>query len=173
MPWAGRVWALPFLTVLAPSARSYTRHGRTPKTLVDQARQAVLQLARWLPGRAVVGVADSGFAVLDLLDAVRCRVAVVTRRRLDAALYDSVQPRRAGQRGRPRKTGDRQTALAERTVDPATAWTPFVVSQWYGRAERTVELATGTAVWYVEVGDIVSTGRLSGDASHMPVDRLP
>lgn len=148
VPWAGRVWALPFLTVLCPSERYYDRRHRTPKKLTDRARQAVLQLARWLPGRQVVVVADSGFAVIDLLAAVRSRVTFVTRLRLDAALYDPVPEPRPGLVGRPRKKGARQPTLAARAADPATAWTPVVVSRWYGQAERTVEVATGTALWY-------------------------
>lgn len=146
--WADRVWALPVLTVLCPSERYYTRRGRTPKKLTDHARQAVLQLARWLPGRRVVVVADTGFAVIDLLAAVRSRVTVVTRLRLDAALYDPVPEPRPGLVGRPRKKGLRQPTLAARAAAPETEWTAVVVSRWYGQAERTVEVATGTALWY-------------------------
>ncbi len=146
--WAGRVWALPFLTVLCPSARYYGRRGRPAKKLTDHARQAVLQLARWLPDRHVVVVADSGFAAIDLLAAVCSRVAVVTRLRLDAALYDPIPEPRPGLVGRPRKKGDRQPTLAARAADPATTWTTVVVSRWYGETERTVEIATGTALWY-------------------------
>ncbi len=147
VPFAARVWALPCLTVLCPSARYYARR-RATKTLIDHARQAILQLARWLPGHQIVVVADAGFAVIDLLAAVRARVAVVTRLRLDAALYDPVPAPRLGLVGRPRKKGARQSTLLARAADPATTWTPVVVSQWYGRADRTVEVATGTAVWY-------------------------
>ena len=32
--------------------------------------------------------------------------------------------------------------------DPATAWTSITVSDWYGGKERTVEVASATAVWY-------------------------
>src|SRR5947209_19594321 len=51
VPYASRVWALPFLTVLAPSARYHQERGRRHKTLLDWGRQALLQLHRWLPGR--------------------------------------------------------------------------------------------------------------------------
>jgi hypothetical protein len=43
IPWAGRTWALPFLTVLAPSARWSEAHGKRRKTLTIWARQAILQ----------------------------------------------------------------------------------------------------------------------------------
>ena len=88
IPWAGRVWALPVLTVLAPSERYAVERGKRHKQMTNWARQMVLQVRRWLPERAIVLVADSGYAVLVLLD--RCArlahpVTVVTRLRLDAA----------------------------------------------------------------------------------------
>ena len=48
---SGRHWALPFLTVLAPSARWSEKHRKRHKTLTDWARQAILQTKRWLPNR--------------------------------------------------------------------------------------------------------------------------
>ena len=44
--WSGRHWALPFLTVLAPSARWSETHRKRHKTLTDWARQAILQTKR-------------------------------------------------------------------------------------------------------------------------------
>jgi DDE superfamily endonuclease len=40
IPWAGRRWALPFLTILAPSARWSETCGKRHKTLTHWARQA-------------------------------------------------------------------------------------------------------------------------------------
>ena len=42
IPWAGCVWALPFLTVLAPSERYAQSRGRRHKKLTDWGRQALL-----------------------------------------------------------------------------------------------------------------------------------
>src|SRR3954467_15748312 len=84
VPWADRVWALPFLTVLAPSERYARERRRRHKTLTDWAHQALLQIARWLPGRRVIAVADSSFAAIALLSAVCERVCMITRLRLDA-----------------------------------------------------------------------------------------
>jgi len=145
--WAGRVWALPVLTVLCPSARFYDRRGRAPVKITDRARQAVLLVARWLPGRRVVVVADSGFSVVALLAAVGAHATVVTRLRLDAALYGPIPPR-TGKPGRPRKRGAKRPSLTAQIADPATTWAPLVVSRWYGERERTVEVATGTGLWY-------------------------
>jgi len=117
VPWAKRVWALPFLTVLAPSERYAKTRGRRHKTLTDWGRQMIWQVRRWLPDRALVVVADSTYAVLDLLAAaqrLRQPVTVVTRLRLDAALYDPAPEREAGTKGRPRLKGARQPTLAAR-----------------------------------------------------------
>jgi len=151
IPWAGRVWALPFLTILAPSARHDREAGRHHKTLTDWARQVLLLLRRWLPERALVVVADSGYAAIALL--ARCArlarpVTVITRLRLDAALYAPAPPRRPGQRGRSRVKGARLPTLAARLADPATAWAAITVADWYGTGPRTVEVASDTAVWY-------------------------
>src|SRR3712207_505841 len=38
--------------------------------------------------------------------------------------------------------------LALVAEDPSTTWTPTTVDDWYGGGERTVEVASGSAVWY-------------------------
>ena len=150
IPWAKRVWALPFLTVLAPSERYHQERGVRHKKLTDIARQMIVQVRRWLPDREIVVVADSTYAVLELLAAcggLPQPVTMITRLRLDAALYDPAPPREKGKRGAPRKKGLRQPTLKERLLDPKSEWKSVRVA-WYGRSTRTVELASGTAVWY-------------------------
>jgi len=108
IPWAGRVWALPFLTALAPSERYCRDRGRRHKRLTDWRRQLVLQARRWLPGRSLVLVTDSGFAALEFLAALaRRNVTCITRLRPDAALYAPAPPRAPGTVGRPRTKGAR------------------------------------------------------------------
>ena len=94
VPWAGRYWALPFLTVLAPSARYHRQRGRRHKKLTDWARQMILQLRRWLPQRPLVLVGDSN-AVLDLLHCCQSLaqpVTLIARLRLDAAPMNRPRP---------------------------------------------------------------------------------
>jgi hypothetical protein len=104
--WAARIWALPVLAGLAPSERYAQKHGKRHKTVLDWARQMVFQVQRWLPGRPLVVVADGAFAALEWLYALAGRnITVVTRLRLDAALYQPAPFRPPGTKGRPRKVG--------------------------------------------------------------------
>jgi hypothetical protein len=158
VPWAGRIWGLPFLTVLAPSERYNVERGRRHKTLPEWGRQMIRQVRRWLPDRALVVVADSTYAVLELLaDAAGLAqpVTMVTRLRLDAALYDPAPPREPGTEGRPRLKGERQPTLAARLLDPDTVWDALTVP-WYGGGTAQIEAATGTATWYHPGGPTVA-----------------
>lgn len=148
IPWAGRVWALPFLTALAPSERYAQRRRRRHKPLIVWARQLLRQVHRWLPQRALVLVADSTYAALDLLAALRPVATMVTRLRLDAQLFAPAPPRAPHQRGRPRLVGKRLPTLEQRSADPTTPWTRVTIAHWYGRQARAVELVSETAVWY-------------------------
>jgi hypothetical protein len=148
IPWAGRIWALPFLTALVPSERACRERGRRHKPLLDVGRQLALQARRWLPGRDLVLVGDGSFSALLFLDAMRrARITAITRLRLDAALYEPAPPRPSGTIGRPRTKGARLPTLAAILVAKDTRWHAVVVSGWYGSAQRGIEVASGTAVW--------------------------
>ncbi len=150
VPWAGRHWALPVLTVLAPSTRYYRQQGRRHKKLTDWARQMVMQLRRWLPQRPLALVGDNSYAVLDLLhccQSLREPVTLIARLRLDAALYAPAPPRQPGQQGRPPLKGPRRPALKTILDQPQATWASVAVA-WYDGATRTVELTSQTAVWY-------------------------
>jgi len=149
--WAGCVWGLPFLTVLCPSERYYAERGRRHQRLTDRAWQMIQLIARWLPNRTIVLVADSSFAVLDLLYLVSSipRFSLVTRLRLDAELWDPAPKRRPGQTGRPRVKGARRPSPQQRLENPRTVWTAIEVENWYGGGgTREVEIYSETAVWY-------------------------
>jgi hypothetical protein len=151
IPWAGRVWALPFLTVLAPSERYHQERKKRHKTLARWASQMIRQVSRWLRHRRLVVVADSAYAVLELLDQMihlPRPVTMVTRLRLDAALYEPAPPRLPGTLGAPRKKGARLPTLEAVAGDPQTPWRRITVRRWYGRGARPVEIVSQTCVWY-------------------------
>jgi hypothetical protein len=151
VPWASRVWSLPFLSALAYSERYAEEQGKRHKTLTDWAGQLLLLVRRWYPEREIVAVADGGYAALKLLD--RCRrlsepITFITRLRLDAALYEPAAPRHCGQIGRPRLKGDRLPNLSVLAEDPTTEWATITLNNWYGNCKRTIEIVSGTALWY-------------------------
>jgi len=148
IPWAGRCWALPFLTALCPSERYYEERGRAHRKLTERARQMLLMVKRWLPERELVVTADSSFAALELLSAVREQVTVVSRLRLDAALYEPAPERKRGVMGRPRKKGRRLPTLKQVAAAESTVWHALSVEGWYGEGARAVEVVSGTCVWY-------------------------
>jgi hypothetical protein len=149
IPWACRIWALPFLTVLAPSERYHEERHMRHKTITDWAWQMILQVSCWMPEHHLVVVADGTYAVLDFLLKVSrlSGVCVITRLRLDACLYDPAPPPVPGKKGRPALKGKRQPKLAERLHDPHTLWRKCRLS-WYGGGTREMEIATGAALWY-------------------------
>ena len=121
IPWASRVWGLPFLSVLAPSERYTEERGKKRhKKPIDWARQMLLLVRRWYPEREIVAVADRGYAAISLLH--RCvrspkkkPITFITRfLRLEAALYEPAPPREPPQMGRPRLKGRRLANLGGR-----------------------------------------------------------
>jgi hypothetical protein len=151
VPWASRVWALPFLSALAYSERYTTEHGKRHKKLTEWAWQLLLLVRRWYPHREIVAIADRTYASLRLLE--RCRklsnpITFVSRLRLDAALYEPAPPRRPHQMGRPRLKGERLPNLCVVAEDPSTQWRSVVDLRWYGAEEPTVEVVSNTALCY-------------------------
>jgi hypothetical protein len=105
-------------------------------------------IARWLPRRQIVVVADSSFAALDLLSSVKEEVCVVTRLRLEAALSEPAAERKKGERERPRRKGNRLATWRQAAGTPKTRWKKADIPDWDGSGEREVDIASGTCVWY-------------------------
>jgi hypothetical protein len=154
VPWASRVWSLPFLSTLAYSERYAQERGKTKrhKTLTEWVWQLLLLVRRWYPEREIVAVADRTYASLKLLDhcrSLRNPITFITRLRLDAALYEPAPPRKPGQMGRPRLKGSRLPNLSTVAEDPNTSsWKTITIASWYGARGRVVEVLSDTAIWY-------------------------
>ena len=151
IPWAKRIWGLPFLTVLAPSERYYESKPRGHKKLTDWARQMGMQVSRWRPKRKIVFVADSSYAALELLDSLLTLpnpVYMVTQLRLDAALYKPAPEPEHRPVGRPRKKGARLPSLKDVLASKQTTWQKVTIANWYGQGPTQVEITSDTAVWY-------------------------
>ena len=164
VPWAKRVWALPFLSALCPSERyaCFREHGRRHKPLTERARGLIGQVCRWLPEKPIIFVTDGGYAALELLDwCVRvsrkrtiehplATLSFITRLRLDASLYQPAPKQTTkAKNGRPRLKGERLPTLEQRLKNRRTKWQKATLP-WYGVAgtQREIEYASATAIWY-------------------------
>jgi len=148
VPWASRPWALPILSVPAPTPKVSLKLGRRHKTIAERARQIIARLRRWLPDVEWTAVGDSAYSVIELGLACRRRdVRLIAPLRPDARLFKPAPAKVPGKVGRPRVAGDRLPNLDIVLAYPKTAWSRVAV-RWYDGAERQLELASGTAVWY-------------------------
>jgi hypothetical protein len=158
VPWAKRPWALPFLTVLAPSQKCNEANGKRHKTTVDWACQMIKIVSRWAADRSLVLVGDGAYAAVVLAHCcagLPVPVTLISRLRLDAALYDFPGPQPKGKPGPKPKKGERQPSLAERIDDPATQWMSIEIL-WYDGLKRTLEIFWGVSLWYTPGQDPIA-----------------
>ena len=147
-PWTTRCWALPVLSVPAPTPQVSERLGLRHKTIAQWARQMIRVVRRWLPHVAITVLGDQTYSVVELGHACRrCGVRLIAPLRLDAVLHETPPPRQPGARGRPRLKGRRLPTLAERLDDAATPWQSLCV-RWYDGRLRWLQVSSGAALWY-------------------------
>jgi hypothetical protein len=150
VPWSSHVWALPFLTVLAPSEKTNAANGKRHKTTIDWIMQMISIVRRWQSEKKIVLVTDGGLCAVKL--GLRCcrlanPVTWVSRLRLDAVLHSEPEPQPDSKSGPKPKKGPRQPSLDKRLADPKTVWQTLTVA-WYGGKPKTIEIATGNNLWY-------------------------
>jgi DDE superfamily endonuclease len=145
-PWTPRSWALPVLSVPAPTPEVSQRLGLRHKTVPHRARQMILLMRRWLPAVEMTVLGDQTYSVHELGEAcARWGVRLVAPLRMDAALYMAASPRRPGTKGRPRMKGKRLPKLAQVLKATQTSWQRV---RWYNGRRRELDVTRGTAVWY-------------------------
>ena len=149
-PWSSRVWALPFLTVLAPSEKTNQTNGKRHKTTIEWIMQMISAVRRWSRTAHIVLVTDGGLCAVKL--GLRCAgfanpVTWVSRLRLDAVLHDAPAPQLDRKPGPKPKKGARQPSLTQRLIDPQTVWHTLSLA-WYGGKTKTLAIATGQSLWY-------------------------
>ena len=148
VPWTKQRWALPFLCVLATTPEVSERLGKRHKTVAMWAQQMISLVHRWLPDRSIKLMGDTAYSVLELgLHAQHQQVTLVTTGRLDAVLHEPPPERTKHTIGRPRVVGQRLPSLEQVLHDSETVWQKLTLN-WYGQGERTLEICTGTALWY-------------------------
>ena len=148
LPWTKQRWALPFLCVLATTPEVSEQLGKRHKTVGMWARQMISLVRRWLPDRSLKLMGDTAYCVLELgLHANDQQVTLITTGRLDAVLHEPPPERMKQTIGRPRVVGKRLPALEQVVLNPETIWQKLTLD-WYGQGKRTLEICTGTALWY-------------------------
>jgi hypothetical protein len=145
LPWCKRPWALPFLTLLAPSKKANEKAGRRHKTSLDWTRQMVILVSRWLKQQWIL-IGDGAYACMDLaVTCIKRRVTLISRLRLDAQLYQFpiYEKKKLGRK--PIKGG--RINLKELLVDTNQNWQTGLVN-WYGGEQRAIEYTSFTCLWY-------------------------
>lgn len=147
LPWCKRPWALPFMTILAPSKKANKAKNREHKTSIDWTILAIRIIARWLK-RTFILIGDGGFACIRLGHAcIKQNITLVSRLRLDVALYELAPDPGKKQVGRRREKGNRFTSLKQLATDLTQAWRDTQVT-WYGGETKQVRILSGINLWY-------------------------
>src|SRR5437879_1403365 len=128
---------------LRAARTAHAQHRQVTK--LELLREMVGLLAGWAGERTISLVVDSAYAGRTVLEDRPPNVQVVSRLRLDAALYAPPPRRQPGQKGRPRRRGDRLPALPQ-LIAQRRHWTALSLVL-YGRAV-TPRIMTFTALWY-------------------------
>jgi hypothetical protein len=121
-------------------------------TKLELLREMVAVVASWAGSRRICLACDSAYAARTILEDRPGSVQVVSRLRLDAALWSPPPPRRRGQRGRPRRKG-RRLPSPKATAGGCRQWRTGTVAI-YGRTVA-VQYFTYTALWYAALRDQV------------------
>jgi DDE superfamily endonuclease len=114
-------------------------------TKLELAREMVALAATWAGDRLVYVLVDSAYAGQELLRRRPAKVHIVSRLRMDAALWTRPRRRCPGQIGRPRKRGKRVPA-PQALAAGWRRWRPLPVTL-YGRTV-TPHVFALTALWY-------------------------
>ena len=149
LPWTDRVWALPFLTVLAPSKRANEAAGRRHKTVVDWTAQLIKLVSRWL-ARTWVLIGDGAYACVHLAgqcSGAAVKVTLISRLRLDAGLYAFPNSPPPGRRGPKPKKGKKLLTLAQR-VGEALAYGKEIKVRWYGGQRKRLRILSAVCLGY-------------------------
>ncbi len=108
-----------------------------------------MPLCRWLPGREIIFVGDSSFAVHTLAAALPDTATLITRLRLDASLFAPPDQRHEHTLGRPAQKGRPLPKLKSLINDTKTEWQRIMASSWYGKQTgKALDVTSGTGLWY-------------------------
>jgi hypothetical protein len=123
---------------------------RDRRTKLELLREMTAAVARWAPERTVYLAVDSAYAGRTTLEDRPANVHVLSRLRPDAALWSRPPQRRPGQKGRPRRRGER-LPTPKALAATRRHWHRLPVTL-YGQAVTTLVFGC-TALWYAALRD--------------------
>jgi hypothetical protein len=139
---------MPFLSILEPSKKSDAASRKRHKTTLHWTYQAIGQIRRWIgKGRQIILVGDGGFAAGAL--ALRCielGITLVSRLKMNAALFDFPPENVPGKRGRIPSKGVKLKNFKEMLGMKELPWQETEVIG-YGGVKRLVRFVSCTCMW--------------------------
>jgi DDE superfamily endonuclease len=123
--------------------------GRDQRTKLELLRELAALVAQWAGERTVYLVCDSAYAGRALLEGRPARVHIISRLRLDAALW-AIPPHRRPGRGRPRRRGRRLPTPHALAAVPGS-WRQLSLCL-YGQPVQP-QVRTFCALWYAALRD--------------------
>lgn len=144
-----RPWALPILCGMCLSPKVAAQLGRRPKTPAQLARQLLMQLMRWLPGRKFILTGDFQVVTHETIVFAQRhadRVTVVGRLRGDANFYAAPANSNRRCRGGGRAKKGRKVAAPARQIKKLNPQTRELA--WYGGKRRQLRYVSQQALWY-------------------------
>lgn len=148
LPFISRILATPFLSILEPSKKSDAASGKRHKTTLQWACQAIGQIRRWLgKNREIILVGDGGFAAGIL--ALRCielGVALVSRLKMNAALFDFPSEKVPGKKGRTPLKGVKLKNFKQMLGLKELRWQEIEI-MGYGGIKRLARFVSCTCMW--------------------------
>ncbi len=148
LPFMSRALALPFLSALEPSKKCDEAKKRRHKTSLKWASQMVLQVRRWVgKARSLILVGDGGYAAGQLaLNCICSGVTLVSRLKMNAALFDFPAKKRPGQRGRTAQKGVKLKNFKQMLSLKGLPWKEMEVVG-YGGEKRVARVLSNTCMW--------------------------
>jgi hypothetical protein len=146
-PFSERFFALPFMTVLEPSAKSNKAANKRHKTTLQWTIQMIMQVVRWLKNTPIILVGDGGFACGKL--AWRClkfKISLISRLKINACLYDFAPESEPGKRGRKKTKGAKLYSFKEMLKLPDLEWTEVTV-EGYGQKKKKLKYISAVSLW--------------------------
>ena len=147
-PFMSRTLALPFLSVLEFSKKYDAEQNRRHKTTLKWSSQMICQVRRWVGKiQQLILVGDGGFAAGQLaLDCIRLGVALVSRLKMNAQLFDFPPEKIPGKRGRTALKGVRLKNFKQMLSLEGLPWKELEVTGYNG-VKRIVRFISNTCMW--------------------------